>query len=222
MKKILLSIISAFILLSGVFKLHSQSTSIDLQVGFVFSQPSVDLTFGSLGVFVVDISGEGFAGLSSSSDFLGETPVVGSSFGNSNTIVMSISEAIDFGGSSGFTFGLQSFDFGAIGASTGSQLGFYFFESYDSTSQPISLGVDYGFFRSDVISTENGSDIAWLVPPPATNNNLFAFGDSFNPLSSISDAELTAGFTVVPEPSTYAAIVGLMALALVGYRRFRK
>ena len=77
--------------------------------------------------------------------------------------------------------------------------------------QPTPVGGErWGFFR----------DSDWLVPAPAgTFDATFATASIGGPLPE------SAGFTtleVVPEPSTYAAILGFLALAFVGARRMRK
>lgn len=79
----------------------------------------------------------------------------------------------------------------------------------------IKTGDLYGLIWFSSSSAQAGDaygfiDLGLSLPPQGGNPNI---SSSVNPSS--------ANLTVVPEPSTYAAIVGLLALALVGFRRFR-
>ena len=80
----------------------------------------------------------------------------------------------------------------------------------------ISSGHLYGLIWFPVASAlESDSygfiDLGLAIPPQGGNPNI---STEVNPTS--------ADFTVVPEPSTYAAILGFLALAFVGARRMRK
>jgi hypothetical protein len=81
-------------------------------------------------------------------------------------------------------------------------------------------GTIYGQFRTDAILS--GSDIAWVLPSDGAivtlNFGTIALGGESPDNLAVANLVVTA----VPEPATYAAILGFVTLGLVGYRRFRR
>lgn len=162
---------------------------------------ATDLSAGQVGVFLVDSSNLGFSNI----EF---TLSVGSS----------LTDPINFGGMSvigsrtaessfGSTFLDTAFTFELIdGITQGDQFAFVVFET---SSLEVILGDTVRLWRSaDWIVPSDGSFISANASPTSGQYQQLSGDPNFS-------------FTVVPEPSTYAAIVGLLALAIVGYRRFR-
>lgn len=83
-----------------------------------------------------------------------------------------------------------------------------------------AAGTIFGQYRTD--SAIDGSSTGWFLPADgqtvALNFLTLAVGGSSPESLGLSSSMVTA----VPEPATYAAILGLVTLGLVGYRRFRR
>lgn len=92
----------------------------------------------------------------------------------------------------------------------------------DGSGDAQTLDWSNGSFVDFIIVT----DPSWLIPTFSNNPATLTYDFSSNTTAVVGNFDWNAGspiLTAVPEPSTYAAIVGLIALALVGYRRrFRK
>lgn len=172
---------------------------------------------------IFDVDGSGFAG-SSGGQNLGlvntNAPMAESArpdvfveseiFGNTNLALVWThrSTTIPFGpnaGSGALGSGLEIRHASGIGlVPTGAQFGVIWFPglAMDETPQP---GDSYGFYTN-------------------TNLTMPSAGDTINYSPFIDNATIkTADYTVVPEPSTYAAIFGFGALLFVFLRRrFKK
>lgn len=172
----------------------------------------------SVGVLVVDKTGDGFA---SSLDILDSILDVGNNLGIVSNEILRVVAAEDLGfGGLGFNLAPTNFDL-VGGISQGDSLGFYWFTNL-SPGDTVTAGTSYGFFRSDSVLSGSGADFAWSVPADGSIIELSAYLDSITGSSDgISNSTFSASLTVVPEPATYAAIFGVLALALVAYRRRR-
>ena len=91
--------------------------------------------------------------------------------------------------------------------------------SFTSTAG-LSFGILVFENQTSLVGAEAGStyqfftDASWIVPADGGSS---AFGTAFTQLSNVSSASLS----VVPEPSTFAALAGLCALGAVMVRRRR-
>jgi hypothetical protein len=150
-------------------------------------------------------------------DFDGQNGFSSSSFGlffQGAIDGLSFTIDIDTSGFNDITFGYDSFS-----DDTAVQTGGEWLTSFDSGS---NISLDTVFF------TNSYSDSSYLIDTNGVDSLSLTF--TFASLESdISGANVTGqrvhfdnfaiGGTVVPEPSTYAAIAGVMAFAFVAYRR---
>lgn len=90
------------------------------------------------------------------------------------------------------------------------------------------IHIDYAANGADTISIwRSGSELTWTNAPTVAAGWTFTGDGAFDRLGVYAGAGSTFGFndltlTVVPEPSTYALLLGGATLAVVGYRRSRK
>jgi len=101
---------------------------------------------------------------------------------------------------------------GNLGA--GDQLALYWFPGL--TGSTVGASQSYGFYRTSVIDTGSGGDMAFVLPTDGFPYTLAAI--NVDNAGIATNAEFTA-IPVVPEPSTYAAIMGIAALVVVARRR---
>lgn len=105
-------------------------------------------------------------------------------------------------------------------------LALLWFPTLTETSTSIDAGTVYGIYTNPA-STAYSS--AWITPTDPTSNYIIGLytmdGDQL--LGEPGDIASNAGLasltvTAVPEPSTYAAIFGVLTLSGVCYRRYRR
>lgn len=205
----------------GFFALGGSLFSQDIQLTYSFvglsdstGQPIQD---GSFGIVVADTSGNGFLGdyTSASSDFNafdGTSLTFGSALGgSSDDVIVASLTAADYFGYQSFT---SSGGFESANYSGGTNLALYWFS--DLTTASITGAVSqYGFYRSDTSEAGTGT-IAFVVPSPGS----YTLAGTLSEVGgNASVADLTA--VAVPEPSTYAMMLGALALGFVAYRRRR-
>jgi hypothetical protein len=174
-----------------------------LNASVTFSNPALvdtpGLASGQIGIMIVDTTGEGFGNLS---NLVSDLSIFASTtYGSSLTNVSSRTASEFFGSislSGGATFELEG------GITAGDSFGIAVF----SNSTEVTLVGDTITFWTDS---------SWIVPPDGSTGT---FGDEFRQFNS-SDSP-TATFTVVPEPATYATLLGLLALGFVVTRRARR
>jgi hypothetical protein len=191
--------------------------SLDVEMGDFFSADGTDAPIGTYAILVSDTGSDGFLGSYTSaadadfSIFSGTSLTSGSILsGTGNDEIIGVFQMADLGtgGSSFFSF-LTGIDIsGSSSLSSGQNLAVYWFPTITNTSITGSVN-EYGFYRSDSVDTASGSDIAFVMP----TDGAYIFAE-------FPDA---ASFTAVavPEPSTYAALLGALALGFVAYRRRR-
>lgn len=133
--------------------------------------------------------------------------------GPANTGVMEISLSSDF---FELTAGVSQID--NTNFAVGEQFSVAIFS--DGSNDAQALNWSDGSLIDFVILT----DPSWLIPTFSNNSAFIFYSFSSNTTAVAGGFDWNGGspiLTAVPEPSTYAAIVGLLALAMVGYRRFR-
>jgi hypothetical protein len=217
MKKSLLKLITGIILTSNFLTAAGNFTIVGEIGGLLGSDSSTNAPVGSVGVLVSDL-GSGFA---TANEVFNSTFTVGGSLGSSSNRILAVYDLEDFGGFTGINFNTLSVNI-EDGISVGDQLGFYWFPTL-SNSDTVLFGTEYGFIRTDLILSNSGADAAWIVPSAGSTVNLSIFADSLTGSSDgISDSVVSASLTAVPEPATYAALVGLLALGFVVTRRARR
>ncbi|MBK8479345.1 MAG: PEP-CTERM sorting domain-containing protein [Opitutaceae bacterium] len=90
------------------------------------------------------------------------------------------------------------------------------------------IHIDYAANGADTISIwRSGSELTWTNAPTVAAGWTFTGDGAFDRLGVYAGAGSTLAFddltlTVVPEPSTYALLLGGASLAVVGYRRSRR
>lgn len=196
------------------------TVTLQLNFGDFYSSDGVFATPGSKAILVVDAGQNGFVGdyLTATADYSG---FAGTTLAEGNLIGGSGDDEIVYAGDivddSGITGIADSITFNLDGGiDQGDELGLYWFPTVSTGS--ISGAVDeYGFFRSDSPSTVIDNSIAFVVPPDGTFS-LAALTPSATSQSSLTNGDLTA----IPEPSSYATIVGLLGLAYAVSRRRRR
>jgi hypothetical protein len=163
---------------------------------------NLKLTGGSATFLVAD-GGDGF-------DFdltaAGLTFTAGSAVGATNDVVISYSGSSDFSTVAALG-GNATFDNSTTGFEGNNSFAVLFFDVVSGDGFTTIGGNAYGFY----------TDVSWVIPT--------ANGDTLNWGSELTNVNggLAAGTTgsVVPEPSTYAALAGLCALSFVMVRRRR-
>ena len=157
------------------------------------------LTNGSSTYLIAD-GGDGF-------DFdatvAGLTFADGSLIGATNDYVFAYNAAQNFGPSISVASGNTNFSINDAGASAGYSFALLYFNGTSGASVTTLGGEQFGFLTSG----------DWTIP--ANDAGTFNFGSEFSTVTG------SANLTVVPEPSTFAALAGLCALGAVMVRRRR-
>lgn len=153
-------------------------------------------------LFVVDRDNNGFGGVTSADD-LNQGTIL-----NNDDYILARGSTTSFGPTSGFAgFSSFSFTLGDNDIQGGDEFAVYFF---DNTASTATAATD-GFYAL-------ATDGTWQLP---TNNsatfdfNANADSDSFQQLSGVQ------AVNPVPEPSTFAALAGILALGFAMVRRRR-
>ena len=157
------------------------------------------LTNGSSTYLIAD-GGDGF-------DFdatvAGLTFADGSLIGATNDYVFAYNASQNFAPGASVASGNATFSINDAGSSAGYSFALLYFNGTSGASVTTVGGEQFGFDTSE----------DWTIP--ANNAGTFGFGSEFSTVTG------SANLTVVPEPSTFAALAGLCALGAVMVRRRR-
>jgi hypothetical protein len=155
---------------------------------------------GNSSFIIVDTNDDGIDFFSSS---LGVTLTSGSFIGTSDDYIIAYNAVA--GGFGTSISGNASFTLGSNSIDENDDFYILFFADRSGDGITTQAGDSFGFLQ----------EANWFVP--GNNAGTFQFGTAF---TQITDPISTVG-TVVPEPSTYAALSGLLALSSVMLRRRR-
>ena len=196
MKKVILTTLSAFLL--GTIAQASVSVSLDIGTLYGTSTSSIFPDGGLVQLIASPLD----------SNFLAPTP---GNFVNGDDIVLASFglDSATAGGISGANSNVNVINFsGDLGVGDGLALRWYPTLKVDS---PVVAGNRYGQF----------TDSSWVLPSDGGSIGL-QFLNVASGAGTFANSLAVSTGTVVPEPSTYAAILGLATLGLVGFRRFRR
>ena len=162
-----------------------------------------DLPAGSSTYLIVD-GGDGFDFLSVGDMAAGLSFTNGSVVTGTNDYVFAYNASQAFGAGASVISGNTTFSLTDNAGLSGNAFALVYWDSETTASVTSAAGKAFGFH----------TDASWVVPTSESANETFGGGGIFAGLSGIT----TSG-TVVPEPCTYAALAGLLALGYVMVRR---
>lgn len=164
---------------------------------------AADLPAGSSTYLIVD-GGDGFDFLTAGDMAAGLSFTNGSVVTGTNDYVFAYNASQNFGPGVSVIGGNTTFNLSDNTGLTGNAFALVYWDSETTASVTSSAGKAFGFH----------THASWVVPASEAANE--TFGGIFTTLAGI-----TSTGTVVPEPSTYAALAGLCALSFVMVRRRR-
>lgn len=204
-----MQLLARLVVLASLFATAVRAgVTIDFGGGQLYDQNHVPLSSGSLVLLVADTGNNGFSPLTAG------TLTVDSLLANSDDLILAMSSVTDLGSFQGVSdsfSGVFHKDWTA-----GNALALIWFA--DVSGGVLYGDEHYGLFTSAI--GEDGSD-PWITPANGTFLHTLTFittsaGGSVH-ADSAGDASLTVA--AIPEPATSAACAGLLALALVAWRR---
>lgn len=214
--KILLNLLASWWIVST-----ASAVTITVQGGGFFESDGTTLvSVGSLGVLVVDTAGDGFLSLAELDGFA----VTQNTFWGDDDYLLAVMPAAD-GIPGFFNTDLPNINYG-VGLSEGDKIGFYWFPELDTPGASLSPALSWGFYRNDAADEAVGGSIGFTLPVNDTSALYLAF---FTPefsgvpeaLGTIAAFTAMPGVSPVPEPSTYAALFGVVGLVFAARRRRR-
>lgn len=188
----------------------AQSFAVEFQAGILRDRFGNPLSDGSLVLLVADTGDNGFTSLLAGSDLS-----VGSFLNSDDQILFrAVVDSDQFGvGSVVGSANLIFDEFPTL--EVGHTLSLIWFSSVTGSSLTLTGGEDYGLFSA-------GVEDDWIVPSASSLVELSFVTQAAE--GSYSDSLSIASFSVIPEPSTYAALLGIASLgfAALHRRRFRR
>jgi hypothetical protein len=211
-------IIGALAFLAAASASHA-SITLETQFASLFeADGSTQIGAGKIGLLVADTDGTGITNALNS--ILTEGTFLG---GTSGDLIVSVFTSINnvagHLGTSGFFDTLNITYSGNFDA--GDDLYLLWFPTITTAGVTVLEGTSYGVYRSSVVNTASGSDIAFIAPPDGGAYTLASYLDTIETGSGVTPEEFTANFTAVPEPATAAmlAMVGIGGLLFMMRRR---
>ncbi len=213
--------------ISLLFLIHSLSATVTIifETAAVRDHLGNPVPLNSAGILVVDANNDG---LPNADSLLGVNLSVDTIIGGDNKIIETFAAIdIDLGLSAprrGFNGAVVSL-YLTDGISVNDPLGLYWFPELNEGST-VPAGAKYGFWRSDYVLSEFGSDFAFRIPTDGSAGNIFSYDQDIANEAGIPLAtgmptvsEMSATFTVVPEPSLYAMGLSALVVAIALLRR---
>jgi len=169
----------------------------------------------TLVLVVVDTAGDGFG----ANVLANGSSAVGGTFGGTDDLIVWRG---DFGGGdTGAFFDAVNFSMTAAAVPNDRAIQFVWLPTLTTSSLTLVSSASYGTYTS-TNATQFGSSSSWSTggsDSAVYRLNAFATNNTGNLADNLAfpvrlaDSVLTANFSVVPEPSTYAALFGVVALA---------
>ncbi|MGC6425193.1 MAG: hypothetical protein ACON4O_09435 [Lentimonas sp.] len=172
------------------------------------------LPANNLSVVVVDTARDGFA-FSGGGLVEGLSLSVGSLVGTDDLIVANNSTS-SFLGTSVVSGAAANIDNGSNGIDAGDPFAIFFFDGITATEDITIVGAFYGVATYVDVDIEDGLDGSWVVP---ANTQTFGFRSSLSEGNYQQLTGISADFTIIPEPSICALILGVLALTGAMIRR---
>lgn len=196
------------------------------ELGAMKTATGTAVPVGSVGVLVADTGNNNFVvdGDGSGLTIAGSTLAVGQSLGASDNIIVGIFTAADLGselqsGETGFLATVQ-FDSSLGTFQSGvTKLALYWFPSITTTGSLLSVGVSYGYYRSDAYDT-NWANVAFFAPPESFMYRLVGF-DTNNGGTIDPNSLKALNVTAIPEPSSVVLLAagGFLVMGTMLRRR---
>lgn len=159
--------------------------------------------------------------LASTADATFSSPTVGSFSSGDDVVLASFGldeTTIGVDGSFSYALNLDYSGFANLGAGDALLLRWFPNLTAASTSSAVAAGTAFGQFNNLLTSVDYSN--TWYAPADGLSIDLNFLNGVLG--GSYPDSLALATNTVVPEQSTYAAVLGSLVLGVVGYRRFRK
>jgi hypothetical protein len=193
---------------------RADTLTVNLAAGRLYNSSGVMLNTGGLVLLVGDTAQNGF------NSFAAGSSLTFGSFLNDDDQILGLTAILPGGAGSALgsfaDIPIADAEFSQLTA--GDRLGLVWFSSVSSGTSALLGGETYGLFSS-FLPAVDGPD-AWVVPAIGATIDI-----QFRTLlagGTHAETEAYANMTAIPEPSTYAAILGAGVLGFAIYRRKRR